>query len=117
MLFMRYLALPRVFPVKYFSEPNARTGRIHSYQYLNEPWYVPPTIGTRWSLEALITRLSGGMLPGDGGSEMKPEGFLFEDFGPKRTMGRPFDDEEMERLVSMSHAQSAPFAHSSSVKA
>ena len=93
---MRYLALPRLRPLNHFSKPDPKTGRIAHYNYLKEPWYNPSSFATRWNLEALLTRITGGMIPGDGGAAMKPEGFLFEDLGPKKSMCR--DREENNRL-------------------
>lgn len=40
---------------------------------------------------ALLTWMFGGAVPGDGGSKMKPEGFLFEDLGPQRLVGKGND--------------------------
>ncbi len=87
MLIMRYLSPPRPFPVRYFSEPDPKTGRIVQNKYLKEPWYVPPTLSMRWGLDSFLTRLAGGTLPGDEGVRFMPEGFLFEELGPQKTMG------------------------------
>lgn len=91
-LFMRYLSLPRVFPTKFFSKPDPETGRMNQYSYLKEPWYVPKTIWSRWGLDALFTRLAGGKLPGDDGAKWMPNGFIFEEIGPQKTMGKGVDE-------------------------
>jgi hypothetical protein len=67
---------------------------------MKEPFYVPPTFWQRWNPEACITRLSGGLLPGDGGAKMKPEGFLFEDLGPNRVVGKGVEEtKKFEEIV------------------
>ncbi|XP_044720154.1 Dephospho-CoA kinase [Hirsutella rhossiliensis] len=87
-LCMRFLALPRSIATDYISEPDIKTGRMHHYHYLKEPWYLPATIWNRWGPLAWLVWATGGMIPGDGGPAMKPEGFLFEDLGPKGKMGK-----------------------------
>lgn len=102
--------MPRFVPIKYLSDPDPKTGRIKHYHYLNEPWYNPATFATRWSFEALITWATGGTIPGDGGAELKPEGFLFEDLGPKRTMGDGVKDApRMEEMVKERVSGGCPF--------
>ncbi|KAH7252431.1 hypothetical protein BKA59DRAFT_161036 [Fusarium tricinctum] len=99
-LFVRFLCLPRLTPSVYLSQPDQETGRIKSYHYMKEPFYVPPTFWQRWNPEACITRLSGGLLPGDGGAKMKPEGFLFEDLGPNRVVGKGVEEtKKFEEIV------------------
>ena len=60
---------------------------MYSTHYIKEPWYNQPTLMARWGPMSWITRAIGGLLPGDGGAEMKPDGFLFEDIGPPNKMG------------------------------
>ncbi|KAF5592609.1 dephospho kinase [Fusarium pseudocircinatum] len=91
-LIVRYLCLPRLAPSIYLSDPDEQTGRIKSYHYMKEPFYVPPTFWQRWNPEAIITWLSGGLLPGDGGPSMKSEGFLFEDLGPDKVVGKGVEE-------------------------
>lgn len=110
MLAMRFLALPRFFPFKNLSEPDPKTGRMHHYSYMKEPWYNPSTFTARWGLEAWFTWSFGGILPGDGGSELKPEGFLFEDIGPKYRMGKGLGElAQAGHLASMRPADASPF--------
>ncbi|KAF7562014.1 hypothetical protein G7046_g2117 [Stylonectria norvegica] len=108
---VRYLCLPRIFPAHYISEPDEATGRIKHYHYLKEPWYCAPTFWARWNPEALFTWISGGMIPGDGGEGLKPEGLLFEDLGPSNTVGKGV--EEMEILTDRARMRGVggcPFA-------
>ncbi|KAF5022796.1 hypothetical protein F66182_5138 [Fusarium sp. NRRL 66182] len=89
---VRHLCLPRVARAEYISKPDQQTGRINSYHYMKEPFYVPCTFWQRWNPIACITRLSGGLLPGDGGARMKSEGFLFEDLGPEKFVGKGIEE-------------------------
>ncbi|KAJ6446654.1 C6 finger domain-containing protein [Purpureocillium lavendulum] len=87
-LFLRFLALPRRNPLKYLSDaPDPKTGRMSHNRYLKEPWYTPATWSSRWGPVALATRAYGGIVPGDK-PELKPEGFLWEDVGPRGKMGK-----------------------------
>ncbi|KAF4967184.1 hypothetical protein FSARC_5217 [Fusarium sarcochroum] len=103
-LVVRFLCLPRINRAVYLSQPDEQTGRMYSYHYMKEPFYVPPTFWQRWNPEALITRLSGGLLPGDGGARMKPEGFLFEDLGPDRVVGQGVEETRDLEEVAKSKA-------------
>lgn len=98
---MRYLALPRFTPYTYMSEPDPKTGRMYQHNWILEPWYARVTFWSRWGPEALFRRAFGLMNPGDGGAEMKPEGFLIEDLGPRRKMGKGV--EETARLAGIAH--------------
>lgn len=110
-LAVRFLCLPRITPVEYISQPDKTTGRIKHYHYMKEPWYVPGTFWSRWNLEALLTWVWGGMIPGDGGADMKPEGLLFEDLGPKNTMGEGIKEAlELEEMVRQKVNTGCPFA-------
>ena len=112
-IFIRYLSLPRFYPMQYISDPDSRTGRMHHTHYLKEPWYTPATLWARWGPVAWITRATGGMIPGDGGAEMKPEGFLFEDLGPRSKMGMGLEEtarmEEQVKWVT-TRTGTCPFA-------
>ena len=87
-LVLRYLWLPRAAEIKYFSEPDPKTGRIQHLNYLVQPYYWAGTFWDRWGPEALLTRLLGGHVPGSGGEKLMPQGFLFEDIGPAALMGK-----------------------------
>lgn len=95
-LVLRYLTLPRWIPSQLITPADPTTGRMQHPGYLVEPWYLRPTLGTRWGPMALLTRLLGGYVPvrpGDSGQAAKsadwlPEGYLFEDIGPRSRMGK-----------------------------
>ncbi|KAG7436085.1 hypothetical protein ACKRZS_014094 [Fusarium odoratissimum] len=112
-LIVRYLCLPRLAPSIYLSDPDEQTGRIKSYHYMKEPFYVPPTFWQRWNPEAIITWLSGGLLPGDGGPSMKSEGFLFEDLGPDKVVGKGVEETKgFEAIVKTKAFAGCPYKSS-----
>jgi hypothetical protein len=89
---MRYLMLPRFSDLKYYSEPDPKTGRIQHLDYLVEPYYLKPTFWNRWGPEGWLTRALGGNLPGSAGEKLKSDGFLFEDLGPAARAGKRAED-------------------------
>ncbi|QPH16155.1 hypothetical protein C2857_000727 [Epichloe festucae Fl1] len=101
-ILMRFFMLPRLTNRRYVTDPDPRTGRMFSTHYVKEPWYNRPTPWKRWGPAAWAVWAFGGMLPGDGGAEMRPEGFLFEDIGPKSKMG--LGVEETRNIQEMVHA-------------
>ncbi|KAG8424412.1 hypothetical protein J3458_001206 [Metarhizium acridum] len=90
-LFLRYLSLPRFSRVVFVTEPDPTTKRMKHLLYLKEPWYTPATFWLRWGPTAWTTWATGGIVPGDN-AEMKPEGFVWEDVGPRSKMGRSTEE-------------------------
>lgn len=110
-IFLRFLSLPRFRSIKNLSETDPKTGRIHHYLYMKEPWYNPKTFWGRWSPEAWVTWSHGGVLPGDGGSALKPEGFRFEDIGPAKRMGTGSEEiNQAYKMSAMRPLDASPFS-------
>ncbi|KAB5578136.1 hypothetical protein GE09DRAFT_1088621 [Coniochaeta sp. 2T2.1] len=108
---LRYLWLPRLSSIKFFTDPDPKTGRIQHLDYLVQPYYSAPTFWTRWGPEGLLTRLLGGNLPGSGGDKLMPQGFLFEDIGPMATMGKGKGEmEEWEERLRRERPSGCPFS-------
>ncbi|KAK5989919.1 ER-bound oxygenase mpaB' [Cladobotryum mycophilum] len=105
-LFIRYLCLPRFSPLHLIGDPDPQTGRIQQFRYMKDPWYNPVTFWSRWGPEALVQRAFGLSIPGDGGPEMKPEGFLFTEIGPRAKVGK--GAEETGRLAEVAHTKISP---------
>ncbi|KAF4121135.1 hypothetical protein GMORB2_2097 [Geosmithia morbida] len=109
-LVVRHLIPPPLFAAPMLSMPDPKTGRMHGSAYMEHPWYVRPGFLSRWGPTAWATWLWGGVLPGDEGDRFMPEGFLFGDLGPKRTMGRGTDnDAELKRLAAVRAPTESPF--------
>ncbi|PHH62575.1 hypothetical protein CDD81_6890 [Ophiocordyceps australis] len=111
---LRFLTLPRLFPLQPMSDVDVKTGKVHHNRYLKEPWYVAPTFWARWGPTALSSRILGVMVPGQGGAEMKPDGFYVEDVGPQRTVGKGAEQmavmRERIKKVADRVANESPFA-------
>ncbi|KAI2473136.1 hypothetical protein F4781DRAFT_223114 [Annulohypoxylon bovei var. microspora] len=89
--FVRYLCLPRLewFRTQWFTdEKDISTGRYHALRYISHPWYMKPSLFSLWGLSALLTRLYGGVLPGDEGIKYHPEGYLIAELGPAALVGK-----------------------------
>lgn len=109
-IFLRYLMLPRVLPVVYFSEPDPKTGRIHHTDYLVEPLYHKLTIWNRWGPMGWLTWLVGGNIPGPA---FVPEGFLMEEIGPLAQSGKGLADmQEWNEKLKRERPSGCPFSHS-----
>lgn len=113
-IFLRYFALPRFSQWKDISDIDPISGRINQFGFLREPWYVRATFWSRWGPQAMIRRVFGLQNPGDGGAEVMPEGFRFEDLGPMRKLGKGVHETnqfaEIARAKVTAHA--CPFAKS-----
>ena len=88
-LVLRYLCLPREFEAKRLrDEADPDTGRLHlNYTFGNYPFYLSPTLWSRWGPRAWTVWLAGGKLPGDDPEEFMPLGYSFDDLGPVGKMG------------------------------
>ncbi|KAK2608705.1 hypothetical protein QQS21_002694 [Conoideocrella luteorostrata] len=109
---LRHLTLPRFSPKTEFSEKDPKTGRYYHKEYLVHPYYVKPTLGSRWGLQAWLIWALGGTLPGGSdGKKYSPEGYLFADVGPEKK--KPFGMEELkewEYKVEKTMPLGCPFA-------
>lgn len=111
---IRHLALPRpeFMRKNYIPEkPNIKSGRYNAVEYLSHPWYVKPTLTHRWGPRAWLTRAVGRKLPGDDGNKYAPEGWAFDELGPRAMKGKGND--EMNEILSSLSAQKrggCPFA-------
>ncbi|KAI0975137.1 hypothetical protein F4678DRAFT_419405 [Xylaria arbuscula] len=87
-LCLRYLALPRFFKVRRHGDIDAKTGRVQMrIPYGNYPFYVRPTLWSRWGPKAWALWAYGAKVPGDNPEEYMPQGFLWTDAGPRNRMG------------------------------
>lgn len=87
-----FLPRPRFLRREWFTELDRRTGRAHFGQYIAHPWYIKPSLTTRWGLNALLLRLVGGIIPGD--ERYCPEGYRIHELGPVELVGK--GDAEMQ---------------------
>ena len=74
-------------------KPDPDTGKYHALHWDDYPWYVKPTFWNRWGPGAVLTRLTGGVVPGD--PAYLPGGYLAAELGPDNLRGK--GEAEMER--------------------
>lgn len=99
--FIRYLLLPRPYWLRkrwFSSEPDKATGKYHPARAIAHPWYIAPSVYSRWGPMAWITWLSGKPLPGDGGDKYEPEGYLLAEVGPSALKGKGGAEMKGERM-------------------
>lgn len=67
-----------------------------------QPFYNKPGFMNRWGPEAWFVKAFGGNVPGDNGGAFMPEGYTFEEMGPKGMIGKGLEDMKatQERLKS-----------------
>lgn len=64
------------------------TGRYHYKGYQAHPFYVKPRFWNRWGADAWLVWVAGGDVPGTRGDTYLPQGFKFEELGPKGMIGK-----------------------------
>ncbi|KAK4634369.1 ER-bound oxygenase [Fulvia fulva] len=56
--------------------------------YRAHPWYIEPTLLSRWGPSTWIRRATGGALPGDQGDKYHPKGYVISEVGPQNLLGK-----------------------------
>ncbi|KAH7330067.1 hypothetical protein BKA65DRAFT_508404 [Rhexocercosporidium sp. MPI-PUGE-AT-0058] len=111
---LRYLALPRpgLMRVRELSDhPDPKTGRLHANRYVAHPFYNKPGFLNRWGPEGLFVRLAGGDVPGSKGGLYLPEGYKFEEVGPKIMKNRGLEETKAwEEKLMAERPAGCPFA-------
>ncbi|KAI9675794.1 MAG: hypothetical protein M1829_003219 [Trizodia sp. TS-e1964] len=99
---LRHLWLPRptFLGVHKIGPADASTGCFYAQSYLKHPYYVQPTLLSRWGLESWLTRAMGGVVPGDQGAVYAPGGYRIAEVGPPRLEGKGMEQvAEWERKL------------------
>ena len=96
---LRHVFLPRPYflRVQAMSPTPSPEGKYNLYKYDAEPWYVKPTLGNRWGVNAWFRWSQGLAIPGDEVERFCPLGFGVPGVGA----GRRSEEEQrgMEELV------------------
>lgn len=85
-LILRYASLPRpsFLLVRELNEhADPKTGRFHTNRYLVHPYYNKPGFFNRWGPEGWFTWFFNGDVPGSKGNKYIPEGYTFQEVGPR----------------------------------
>jgi hypothetical protein len=101
--------LLRVFELP--ERPDPKTGRYHPRGYSVHPYYIKPGFWNRWGPEAWFVYLSGGDVPGSKGDLYVPEGYVFEEVGPKNMKNRGLEEmKAWEERLNAERPLGCPFA-------
>ncbi|GCB20244.1 hypothetical protein AAWM_03129 [Aspergillus awamori] len=105
-LFLQYLALPRpsFHAVKLVHDlPNQKTNLYNFERKVLQPWYIRPTVWSKYGPGALLIRLFGGKVPGSRGDRYQPQGYDLMTIGPEPQKGR--GSEEMRGDIEVIKAR------------
>ncbi|KAI9724273.1 MAG: hypothetical protein M1828_003697 [Chrysothrix sp. TS-e1954] len=83
---IRHLCLPRPYfqrVLHHTEKPDPKTGRYHQVGYLAHPWYVRPSLRSRWNFKGWLRWTIRSPLPGDGGETYIPQGYHLHEIGPR----------------------------------
>ncbi|KAL8716494.1 MAG: hypothetical protein Q9225_006185 [Loekoesia sp. 1 TL-2023] len=107
---LRHLSLPRYRRLTRMPTPShAMDGHFNLPKVRMHPWYIRPTFKKRWGPGALLTRLKGGVLPGDD-EKFMPEGYLTKELGPMGLKGSGREEWEQEvRMLKEKGGSGCPF--------
>lgn len=111
--FLRHLSLPRpsFMNVRQLGDPDPKTGRMWLNNYLGLPFYIKPGFLNRWGPDAWLQRIFGGPLPGDDDDRFIPQGYRFEEVGPKSVQNKGLDETTAwEQKLSAERPVGCPFA-------
>ncbi|KAL3420706.1 hypothetical protein PVAG01_07151 [Phlyctema vagabunda] len=111
---LRYLALPRASFMRFrqvSDQPDKKTGRYHWSTYQAHPYYNKPSFLNRWGPMGLFVWLMGGDVPGSKGDKYIPEGYTFEEVGPRGLKKRGGEQtREIEERLRLERPSGCPFA-------
>lgn len=111
---LRHLSLPRPYIFRVHDLPDnadPKTGRYHPRRYFVHPYYTKPGFWNRWGPGAWFVYLSGGDVPGTKGDLYVPEGYTFEEVGPKNLRGKGIKEmRAFEEKIGSERPLGCPFA-------
>ncbi|KAG9245639.1 hypothetical protein BJ878DRAFT_479053 [Calycina marina] len=110
---LRHLTLPRpsYLNVRQITDkPDPKSGRFFMASYLRRPWYNKASFWNRWGPEALFTWAVGGTVPGTDGAKWISGGYVFEEVGPSKFMGKGVAEmEDMKERLRAERPVGCPF--------
>jgi len=82
--------------------------------YLAHPYYNKPGILNRWGPEAWFVWLAGGEVPGSKGERYIPQGYKFEEVGPRALKNKGINEMgALEERLKIERPAGCPFAFAS----
>ncbi|KAJ0420679.1 hypothetical protein BJY00DRAFT_323705 [Aspergillus carlsbadensis] len=94
-ILLRFVALPRpaFLAVKLVhSSPNPESKLYNFDRKVLQPWYIRPTVWSKWGPGALLVTLFGGRVPGSRGDRYQPRGYDLMTIGPEPQRAKGLDD-------------------------
>ncbi|EAW16397.1 uncharacterized protein NFIA_057460 [Aspergillus fischeri NRRL 181] len=117
-LVLRHLALPRpsFLAVKLVHDtPNPETNLYNFDRKGLQPWYVRPTLWSRWGPGALLVRIFGGKMPGSGGDRYLPQGYNLMTIGPEPQKGKGLQEMSLDmEVIKARGVATCPFSQAKS---
>ncbi|EGE01608.1 hypothetical protein TEQG_00654 [Trichophyton equinum CBS 127.97] len=112
---VRYFFPPRPSCMRFqpLSNKADKDGRYYLQTYDSKPFYIKPTISSRWfSPAAIIRRVLGLPLPGDNGNEYYPRGYRLEELGPSWILDKKTINQDVKiarQKLDQNHTTGCPF--------
>ncbi|EGD90585.1 hypothetical protein H112_02052 [Trichophyton rubrum D6] len=112
---VRYFFPPRPSCMRFqpLSAKADKDGRYYLQTYDSKPFYIKPTISSRWfSPAAIIRRVLGLPLPGDNGNKYHPRGYRLEELGPSWILARKTINQDVKiarQRLDQNHTTGCPF--------
>ncbi|DAA75934.1 TPA_exp: Uncharacterized protein A8136_1305 [Trichophyton benhamiae CBS 112371] len=112
---VRYFFPPRPSCMRFqpLSTKADKDGRYYLQTYDSKPFYIKPTISSRWfSPAAIIRRVLGLPLPGDNGNEYCPRGYRLEELGPSWILAKKTINQDVKiarQRLDQNHTTGCPF--------
>ncbi|GIC89790.1 uncharacterized protein Aud_006218 [Aspergillus udagawae] len=117
-LVLRYLALPRpsFLAVKLVHDkPNPETNLYNFERKGLQPWYIRPTLWSKWGPGALLIRIFGGRMPGSGGDRYLPQGYNLMTIGPEPQKGKGLEEMSLDmEVIKARGVATCPFSQAKS---
>ncbi|KAF4156841.1 hypothetical protein CNMCM8927_004468 [Aspergillus lentulus] len=117
-LVLRYLALPRpsFLAAKLVHDtPNPETNLYNFERKGLQPWYVRPTLWSKWGPGALLVRIFGGRMPGSGGDRYLPQGYDLMTIGPEPQKGKGLEEMSLDmEVIKARGVATCPFSQAKS---
>ncbi|KAK9646394.1 hypothetical protein HCH54_005144 [Aspergillus fumigatus] len=117
-LVLRYLALPRpsFLAVKLVHDtPNPETKLYNFDRKGLQPWYVQPTLWSKYGPGALLVRVFGGKAPGSGGDRYLPQGYNLMTIGPEPQKGKGLQEMSLDmEVIKARGVATCPFSQAKS---
>lgn len=96
---------------RFSASADPKTGRYYYKEYTAHPYYNKPGFLNRWGPNAWLIWALGGDVPGSKGDLYIPQGYKFQEVGPKAMMSKGLDvTDATEARLHLERQVGCPFA-------